>query len=284
MPTQRPALPLHEAKRYPAVGQCIYCGSTDKLTDEHIVPFSLGGRWVLPKASCRNCAKVTGAFEGEFARTILGPLRMLYNLPTRRPKDRPRHLPLKVKYPSSTDWEVAYVDRDICPFLIGMPIYPMPDAVTGAVTVKNRGAATSQMWLRGGGFWDDRNQHLQWLCNALGATEVMPTATLHTEPFCLTLAKVAHSFAVAELGLSSFVPFLTTMIRERNTSNRAEYVGGGSGNEPATALLHQLNFQTFETSDRVIAVEIRLLGILGTPTYSVAVGRRVKCAQSDPRA
>ena len=53
---------------------------------------------------------MTGAIEGEFSRTILGPLRMLYNLPTRRPKDRPKHLPLKVKYSTSTDWEIAYVD------------------------------------------------------------------------------------------------------------------------------------------------------------------------------
>jgi|ERR1019366_9064423 hypothetical protein len=200
---------------------------------------------------------------------------MLYNLPTRRPKDRPKHLPLKVKYSTSTDWEIAYVDRSICPFLVGLPLYPMPDALTGAVTEGNRSAATSNIWIRGGGFWQDRNAHLQWLCNALGASEVMPIATVNTEPFCLTLAKIAHSFTVAELGVGTFEPFLPSVIRQRDLSNRAEFIGGGLGNEPPSDHLHELAFDTaINTKLDVIAVRIRLLGLLGTPTYHVAVGRR----------
>ena len=257
------------------MGECIYCGSKDRLTREHIIPYSAGGRWVLPDASCGGCAAVTGAFEGELSRTILGPLRMLYNMPTRRPKDRPTQLPLKVKYSTSTDWEVAYVDRRICPFLVGLPLYPMPDALTGTVTEGNRGAETSNIWIRGGGFWQDREAHLQWLCNALGASEVMPTATLNTEPFCLTLAKIAHSFTVAELGVGAFDPFLPGMIRHRDLSNRAEFIGGGSGNELPSNHLHELAFDVaVSTNPNVIGVRIRLLGILGTPTYHVAVGRR----------
>ena len=27
------------------IGKCVYCGSTDNLTDEHIVPPGLGGPW-----------------------------------------------------------------------------------------------------------------------------------------------------------------------------------------------------------------------------------------------
>ncbi|MEC5383350.1 hypothetical protein VSX64_21365 [Aurantimonas sp. C2-6-R+9] len=200
---------------------------------------------------------------------------MLYNMPTRRPNERPAHLPLKVKYSTSQEWEIAYVDRSICPFLVGLPLYPMPDALTGIVTSGNRNAATSTMWVRGAGLWQDRNAQLQWLCEALGASDVMPTATLHTEPFCLTLAKIAHSFAVAELGIGAFDPFLTGMIRQRDLSSRAEFIGGGHGNEMPSDHLHVLEFDTNVcTNPNVIAVRIRLLGILGTPTYYVAAGRR----------
>jgi len=268
-------LPNHNSRRYPSAGACIYCRSRDRLSDEHIVPYAAGGRWVLPDASCKNCATVTGTFEGEVSRTILGPLRMLYNMPTRRKKERPRHLPLKVKYPSSTDWEVAYVDRSICPFLVGLPLYPMPDALTRGVTEGNRSAATANIWIRGAAFWRNRDAHLQWLCDALGAVEVMPTATVHTEPFCLMLAKIAHAFAVAELGLDGFHPFLPDLIRARDLSNRARFIGGGRGDEPASEALHELNFDTTVSSNRnVIAVRVRLLGNLGTPTYHVAVGLR----------
>lgn len=234
----------------------------------------IGGEWTLPKASCSDCAKVTGAFEGEFSRTILGPLRMLYDMPTRRPNDRPRHLPLKVKYPASTDWKVAYVDRDICPFLVGMPIYPMPSILTDAKDTDLKGAATKQFWIRGGGFWDDRDKHLQWLCDALGAIQVMPTADIRTEPFCLTLAKIAHAFAVAELGQSAFSPFLTEMIRRRDLSKMPQYIGGGKGDEPPGLNLHKVELITADVPSGLIVVVVRLLEVLGTPTYHLVVGQR----------
>lgn len=49
-------LPSHTEKIYQPVNVCIYCGGTGALSDEHIIPFGLGGRWVLPKASCAECA------------------------------------------------------------------------------------------------------------------------------------------------------------------------------------------------------------------------------------
>lgn len=269
-------LPKHEPKRYGAIGRCIYCRSVEKLTTEHIIPLSAGGAWVLPEASCRECAKITGAFEGEFARTILGPLRMLYDLPTRRPKERPRHLPLKVKYPSSTDWETAYVERSICPFLVGLPLYAMPDLLTGVTSSEASGAATGQFWLRGAGFWRNRDEHLQWLCNALGAVEIMPTATINTEPVCLTMAKIAHAYAAAELGLDAFKPMLTEMILQRDFSRRSSLLGGGSGDEPAAHELHDLAFASEPGTDAaLVTVRVRILGVLGTPTYHVIVGRRM---------
>lgn len=150
----------------------------------------------------------------------------------------------------------------------------MPDALTGTVIEGNRTAATSQFWLRGAGFRGEINAHLQWLCELLGAVQVMPIATMHAEPFCLTLAKIAHSFAIAELGLHSFHSFLSEMIRSRDLSNRAEFIGGGAGDEPPSEQLHDVAFDRAVSIDpAVIAVRIRLLGILGTPTYHVAVGR-----------
>jgi hypothetical protein len=269
-----PVLPTHPAKLYMLAGQCIYCGSTAKLTKEHIIPYALGGTWVQPKASCAECAKVTTTFEGQFCRTILGPLRMLYNMPTRRPKDRPRHLALKVKYPHSIDWEVAYVDRKICPFLIALPLYPLPHALTGVESEEAGGSAAKRFWLRGGGFWEDRDRHLQWLCEALGAIQVMPTADIQTDPFCLTLAKIAHAFASAELGHKKFTPFLTDMIRRRDLSRTGEFIGGGEGNEAPSRELHEIQFDQTATSNELVVVLIRLLAILGTPTYSVVVGRK----------
>src|SRR3954470_16951768 len=82
--------------RYDAVGQCIYCGTTEaKLSDEHIVPLGLNGMFVLPKASCASCATATSKVERIVLRDVFLHLRTVAGLNTRRPKRRPTHFPLK---------------------------------------------------------------------------------------------------------------------------------------------------------------------------------------------
>lgn len=268
-------LPPHPPREYPNANVCVYCGAQERLTDEHIIPFAAGGKWLLPQASCKACAVITGKFEGEFSRTIIGPLRMLFNMPTRRPKDRPSHLPLKVKYPESRDWEIAKVDRRVCPFLVILPLYTMPELVTGVREDGERTSATNKLWVRGGGFWADKEAHMQWLCMKLGATAIMPTGTVHTEPYCLTILKVAHSFAAAELGLGSFEPLLPEMILKRDLKERALVLGGGGGDEPPSAEAHEVGFVSFEHDASLIVVRVRLFASLGTPSHHVVVGRRL---------
>jgi 5-methylcytosine-specific restriction endonuclease McrA len=55
-------------------GECIYCGALAKdveLTDEHIIPFSLGGKAVIREGSCRECARETAKLENEIAHKVL---------------------------------------------------------------------------------------------------------------------------------------------------------------------------------------------------------------------
>jgi len=50
---------------YQYVGRCIYCGSTEGLSNEHIVPANLGGTIILYKASCETCRKLIHRVETE---------------------------------------------------------------------------------------------------------------------------------------------------------------------------------------------------------------------------
>src|SRR3989338_3816229 len=111
-------LPDHPAKIYPSAKRCIYCGSTENLSDEHIIPFGMGGQMVIPKASCKACSGLSSAFEGTCLRTMFGPLRMLYDLPSYRKKSRPKKLPLKVKIDSKDDWTKMDVEQTDYPFLV----------------------------------------------------------------------------------------------------------------------------------------------------------------------
>ena len=86
----------HGPSKIPTKGCCIYCGKTDvKLTDEHFLPFSLGGQHVIEKASCHACADITKTFEQHVARDMWGDARNSYNAPSRRRKTRPSHITLR---------------------------------------------------------------------------------------------------------------------------------------------------------------------------------------------
>ena len=74
-------------------GACIYCGACDvALSDEHVVPYSLGGTHVLRKASCARCADVTTKFERKVGRDLWGDARTAFNAPSRRRKQRRKKL------------------------------------------------------------------------------------------------------------------------------------------------------------------------------------------------
>jgi hypothetical protein len=70
----------------PSAGRCIYCGTRDgKLHKEHIVPLSLGGKHVLPDASCLTCQKlINEKVEQPLLKGMLAPLRIMHAYPSRK--------------------------------------------------------------------------------------------------------------------------------------------------------------------------------------------------------
>jgi len=129
------------------------------------------------------------------------------------------------------------------------------------------------LWIRAASFRDGIIPHLEALAAELNVAAIEPTATVSAPEFFRMLAKIAHAFAVAEMELESFVPFLTSMICDADTSNCVQYIGGLPHAEPALVGLHELSFGSCDRLD-IVAVRIRLLAALETPTYYVAVGRR----------
>ena len=79
--------------KLPPVGRCIYCLSTEGLTNEHIMPIALGGKLVLPKASCEPCRRITSEFERIVTRQMYWPLRLSLGLlgSPKHKRERPTH-------------------------------------------------------------------------------------------------------------------------------------------------------------------------------------------------
>src|ERR1035437_15156 len=105
--------------------KCIYCGSTTNLTDEHIFPYGLGGGDVLPKASCKKCAEITGGFEQDVLRGLWWLTRAILNFPSRRPKEMPSTFTIKGETKDGKEIEIT-LNEDERFAVAGFPEYAPP--------------------------------------------------------------------------------------------------------------------------------------------------------------
>jgi hypothetical protein len=109
------------------VGHCIYCGklgSDVKLTIEHIVPYALGGNYVLAEATCSCCQEVTKHFEQNVLRPMLGMARIRFKVQTRHKKDR--ELPFRVEFSRGDQSDIVYVHPSNLPAILALPQFDVP--------------------------------------------------------------------------------------------------------------------------------------------------------------
>ena len=88
--------------------------------------------------------------------------------------------------------------------------------------------------------------------------------------FGRVLAKIAHSYAVAMLGLGNFKSFLPALILTRG-GPLSYYVGCGIKSEPSE-WLHEIGIVPWD--DNLIVVRIRLFANYDMPTYMIVAGQR----------
>jgi hypothetical protein len=190
---------------------------------------------------------------------------MKHGYQTRRKKERPTHLPLEVKNVDGT------VTHSLCSlvdypgtYLVAM--LPPPGVLTGAV--RSELNPEFQLSLVG-----DPNE-INKVMSSIGSGHISFGPQLFAwGDFCRTLAKIAHGYLVACIGLNGYLPFLPDLILGRS-SYLSHYIGGLSGNATVTMLSSHLNLQYVPTSDGVyLVVNIHLLGAANMPTYQVVAAK-----------
>lgn len=260
-----------DGTRYEAVGYCIYCGSTESLTDEHTLASGLGGRHILPDSSCEECRNIISKPEQYVQRTLLHNARSYYGIKSHR--KRPR-LPTTVEIRKKSG-EIVKITGDAreIPFVIALPVFPNPliltsDELPAGNTYK-------------GGFWNPKPSNLSAFLEKHDA-EAIVTKKIMPMRLARVIAKTAHAHATALLGPGSFKPLLCDLILGRRNLY-IDLVGGEIMPERNEFKLlrptpNHLNtfivFDWFRQSDGkcFYVAAVRLFSNLGAPTYFAVLG------------
>jgi hypothetical protein len=260
-------------KWYPRVGHCIYCGDgSKKLSDEHIIPFGLAGNsLVLRKASCSVCAGATKKAETACLRHMWWPFRFRIGVPSRGKEIPQSFLVRRIKatknqagefdFEFTTTEEVAPNEFPLayCSLRLPPPAVLVDRDVTAQVNY--------EAWARVSP--EEFKKH------APNDKDGIAIALVEPDAFVRMLAKIAHSYAVAELGEAAFSPVLCDFIRGK-PMRALQWIGGELRDPPATSSFHDIRWriQTVNVTHYVV-VDLRLFCFMASPLYRIVVGRLI---------
>lgn len=249
-------------KSYKPVGRCIYCGSTENLGNEHIIPYGLNGQWVLPKASCDKCAKITDNFEEDVLRRLFLETRTSLGLKTRNIENRPKLLPQIVikdekeeilSLPPSEHFTIA------C-FLE----YPLPAYIDGRSYEKGvEVIAHSFISLK---------ESSDEIFKKYEISEVKSKFTLNrADSFPRLLAKIAYGFTVAQFGLDNLEENFLPKVIIGEDKKICKYIGTCTDKIIRTKnTLHYVITKVNEKHE--IIVRIKRFSFTDAPEYLIVVG------------
>jgi hypothetical protein len=253
---------------------CIYCGATGvTLTDEHIVPEGMNGKYELLRACCVPCQKIIHVFETDLMKHAFQPIRRALGLRGSKTK---KGAPIKLRLNKS--------ERRITVPVSEFPIYlPVPIFLfgpPGLVTNRRRDywplCDYKFVFANGKSYFDAK-------LAALGLRFADISKLPNSREFCRFLAKVAHSYAVArafEGAVPPFQPYLRKFILGKTPLQGGTLIGNSldqlvasvKGDPGSMTLL----FEIPQNNRRYLAAEIRLFGTATNWRYVVIVGRIIE--------
>ncbi|WP_337267877.1 HNH endonuclease [Oryzifoliimicrobium ureilyticus] len=190
---------------YPLIGKCIYCGADDLaagLTDEHVIPKSLGGKHQLREATCVKCTDITKRIEGYITGSHLAVFRTAANVFTRHKKNRRTEFPQLLRTDNGLK-EVMLDAKTEHPAPLSLPHFNLPGLLHEKGSAENWGDV-------GIGFWIKHEISTPKL--PTGRVPMYHEEKLDFDLLGRVIAKIAHCEAVNFLGIDGFDPYLPDIV------------------------------------------------------------------------
>ena len=274
--------------KIPSFGECIYCrkkAHETKLTNEHTIPFSLGGNVEIIDGSCLECAAITSKIELHVGRKVLWDLRVHTGTQTRRPKDRPKALPINVSIAGAPlqTMQLPIADH---PFFTPMPVWGLPALLIGSPPSEKFQEERAHVY-----YYIPPNirETLQIKDNEI-AEIPFPDFGIDSHQFARAIAKMAYCQAVITFGLYGFRRLVLPDLILGKYPLVPYFVGSETVDPPpplSGKVMHMINMDIVTIGRiRLIVASVRIFANSGTanngtPVYRVVVGapKLSKCNQ-----
>lgn len=242
---------------------CIYCGSSEQLSREHILAFAMGGTTTIPNGSCESCRQITHAFET----TVLhGPMRMVRYIQKLPSGTKHRDIPGTIPVNIIVNDEVKTIDapRDEAPILLPFPVFEPPSYLEpGKTGLQCKGFVT-------GSFGGDPNE----FGKKHGANSIeISVGGFNATAFARMLAKTAYAYAHA-CGLLSRLKnrdeLVHAIMYEPNIIGR--FVGTVPEPYRKYPGVHHRISNHILPVERILYSTVQLFASAGVPSYVVILG------------
>lgn len=263
---------IMDARRFPRVGKCIYCGSVEDLTDEHVLPLGLSGTAVLPDASCKECAKITGRFEQDVLRGPMQQVRVFRELKSRtKHRDAPKTKELQIATDDSEAQPIG-VGFTEGPVVYTFPVFEVPAFVLPegyAQGIRLKGFATCAF-----GKLPEEVMKEQHQAQSMSWSE-----SHRYTSFARMLAKIGYANAFGrglEMGVVDPFPQIPPIVS--SILGTTDDIGMWVGTFPKPpeiheGVLHRINLSTLSGREDILVTEVQIFADSETPCYGVILGQ-----------
>ncbi len=253
----------HGPTRISTKGLCIYCHSTNvDLTDEHILPYFIGGFHIINNASCKECAKITTKFERDVARGFWGDARNAYGAPTRRKKKRKKFIYLDDQINIGGKLKIPFNE-----YPAPMIFYCMGTA--GLLLGNSESVDSASNWT----FKAIVDQKKLEAFEKKYPGQLTTKVRFPHDSFAKLIIKIGYGQILCSLDPGDFRPICLPYLFGKKTNY--SYIVGSRKSipEPEPGLGYIMRSHCIGTSDYLLLVaEIRIIANNHTPAYHVVVG------------
>jgi hypothetical protein len=253
-----------------AADRCIYCGQTEGLSDEHVIPFGLGGTLYVPRASCQACAAITSRFERAVLKGFMERTRIAGKFPTRRPSNRPSNVVITL-VDCESPREVT-LSSDEAPAVLQLPVFEPPRFLEGLPSAEGINATGRETI----GFGD-----VEGAVRRHGATGFRQTDTIAAIEFARMIAKIGYSYTVGVFGAIPLDKVFVLPLICGESQDAGLWVGSRhfetqSEKAGANHALTNIPYSTDDGHQSVVVARVKLFASAGATGFEVVV-----CALGD---